>query len=203
MALVNKQMVNAHTAKVYEVILAVGHIMLKLLKPYLHIFLALLQTGKHTATDMAALLTDNVKGFINIAKLILQDLLLDFHGLRYLTKLVMGHNDTREIVILNPVEKLHSISRRKVLLGCIEYLVVGESGLISGGNLGDIGLHGDNHRLIGDAKTVHLVGGHAHDKGLTSTNLMVADATAILQNHLHTVLLGLVDTLDVKFRGSK
>ena len=47
------------------------------------------------------------------------------------------------------------------------------------------------------------MGSHAHDKGLTSAYLMVANATAILQEHPDTVLLRLVDILDIELWSGK
>ena len=42
------------------------------------------------------------------------------------------------------------------------------------------------------------MGSHTHDKGLTSANFVVADTTAILQEHPDTVLLRLIDILDIE-----
>ena len=164
MTLINKDMVDTHTTEIYEVILTVRHVTLEFHQFDLHILLALFQASKHTPTDITALLTDNVEGFINIAYLILENLLLHLHSLRYLTELVMGHNDTGIVIILNPAKELYSVSRAEVLLGSIENLVIGECCLIGSGNLGNIGLHGNNHRLIGNAKAMHLMSGHTHDE---------------------------------------
>ena len=70
-------------------------------------------------------------------------------------------------------------------------------------NLGDIGLQRDNHRLIGQSQTVHFVGSHTHDERFSCTHLMVADATAVLEEHPYTVLLGLVDVLHIETAAAK
>ena len=164
MTLVNENMVDTHTTEIYEVILTVRHVTLEFHQFDLHILLALFQAGKHTPTDITALLTDNVEGFINIAYLILENLLLHLHSLRYLSELVMGHDDTGIVIILNPAKELNSVSRREILLRSIENLIVRKCCLIGSGNLGDICLHGNNHRFVGNAKAVHLMSGHTHDE---------------------------------------
>ena len=115
----------------------------------------------------------------------------------------MRHNDTSVVIILNPVEELHSVGRTKVLLRGIKDLVIWESSLIGGGNLADIGLQSNNHRLVSNTKTVHLMGSHAHDKSLTCSYFMIAYATAILNNHRDTVLLTLINILNIELRSGK
>ena len=115
----------------------------------------------------------------------------------------MRHNDTGVVIILNTIEELYTVDRRKVLLRGIQYLIIGEGCLIGGSNLTDVSLQSDNHRLVSQTETVHLMSGHTHDKSLTGSYLMVADATAILDYHRDTVLLALIDILDIELRRSQ
>ena len=47
------------------------------------------------------------------------------------------------------------------------------------------------------------MGSHTHNKGLSCTHFVVADATSILQEHPDTVLLRLIDILDIELGSGK
>ena len=113
----------------------------------------------------------------------------------------MRHDDAVIVVVLHPVEEVLPVG--KVFLRGIEDAVGGIGRLIGGGNLRDVGLHADDDGLVGQAESFHLVGGDAHRHRLAGADLMVADAAAVLQQHPHAVLLGLVDVANLVLADSQ
>ena len=111
MTLINEDMVDTHVPEVHKVILPGCHVALEFHDLYLQILLALLQSCEHTPGDIAALLAEDVEGFIDVTQFIRQDLLLNIHRLRYLTELVVRHDDAGIVVVLYTVEEFHTVSR--------------------------------------------------------------------------------------------
>ena len=95
-------------------------------------------------------------------KLRLQDALLQLRRLRYLAELVVRHNDTIVVVVLDVVEETHAVGGRKVFLRSVQNPRVGICRLIGGGNLRNIGFQPDNHRLVRQVQTLHFMRGDAH-----------------------------------------
>ena len=93
----------------------------------------------------------------------------------------MRHDDTGIVVVLDVIEELAAVSGREVFFACIQNLIIRECGLVGHRYLGDIGLQCDNHRLVGQSQTVHLVCGHAHDEGLAGSHFVVTDTATILE----------------------
>ena len=125
----------------------------------------------------------------------MQDALLQLRRLRYLAELVVRHDDTLIVVVPDVVEEAHAVGGRKVLLRGIEDAGVGVGRLIGGGNLRDIGFQPDNHRLVDEVQTLHLMRRDAHDERLAGPHLMVTDATTVLFQHPYAVLLRGIDAL--------
>ena len=66
-ALIDEDMVDTHVPEVNKVILTGCHVTLEFHDLYLQILLALLQSCEHTPGDIAALLTQDVEGFVNVS----------------------------------------------------------------------------------------------------------------------------------------
>ena len=111
MALINEDMVDAHQAEVHKVILPLRHIALEFQELHLQVLLALLQSREHTPGDVPTLLAQHVKGFVDVAHLIREYLTLDVRRLRYLAELVVGHDDTGIVVVLDAVEEVDTVGR--------------------------------------------------------------------------------------------
>ena len=90
--------------------------------------------------------------------------------MRYLPELVMRHDYTVIVVVLDVVEETDTVLGGKILLRGIEYPRMWISCLIGGSYLRDIGFQPDNHRLVSHTEAFHLMRSHAHDKGFSSAN---------------------------------
>ena len=55
-----------------------------------------------------------------------------------------------------------------------------------------IAFESDNHRFVRQPETFHLKGGHAHDKGLAGTYLMVDYSAAVHLQHPYGIFLAVV-----------
>ena len=95
-----------------------------------------------------ALRAYHLQVFLHGIKLRLQYLPLEFWRLRYLPELVMRHDYTVIVVVLDVVEETDTVLGGKILLRGIEYPRMGISCLIGGSYLRDIGFQSDNHRLV-------------------------------------------------------
>jgi len=126
----------------------------------------------------------------------LQNPLLHFGRLRNFAELVVRHDDTIVVVVLDVVEEPHAVFGREVLFRGVEYLRVWVGRAVTLGDLRDVGFQPDNHRLVRQPQPLHLVRRHAHDKRLSRADLVVADAAAVLLQHPDTILLALIDVLD-------
>ena len=109
-------MVDTHRTEIHNVISTLTHGKLYILQLYLQVLLTFLQTGEHTLGDTMTLLTQDIQGFLDIPKLVIENLFLDLQGLGNLTELVMRHDDAGIVVILDPIEELHSVGRTEILL---------------------------------------------------------------------------------------
>ena len=121
--------------------------------------------------------------FLHRVKLCLQDALLQFRRLRYLAELVVRHDDAIVVVVLYIIEEAHTVGGRKVLLRSVQNTCVGICRLIGGCNLRNVGFQPDNHRLVCQIQTLHLMRGDAHYQRLTGSHLVVANSAAVLFQH--------------------
>ena len=197
LALVNENMVDAHLFEVNHTVLGLFHLILY--GGYLggEVLLTLQQTFEHTTRNVVSLLLDDFKILLNRVKFRLQNLLLHLRRLRYLAELVVRHDNTVIVVVLDLVEEVHAVCRRETLGIRIEDTGIGIGRLISHGNFRNIGFHSDNHRFIHQSETFHLMSRHAHYQGLASTHLMVAYSAAILNQHPYAILLRLIYGIDM------
>ena len=109
MTLINEDMVDTHVPEVHKVILPGCHVTLEFHDLHLQVLLALLQSCEHTPGDIAALLAQDVEGFVDVSQFIRQDLLLNIHRLRYLAELVVRHDNAGIVVVLDAVEEVHTV----------------------------------------------------------------------------------------------
>ena len=110
-ALIHKDVVNAHHTKVHKVILALGHVVLEFQHLCRQVLLALLQSRQHTARNIASLVSQHIKGFVDVTQLVRQYLTLHLRCLRYLAELVVRHDDTGIVVVLDIIEELAPVGR--------------------------------------------------------------------------------------------
>ena len=116
MTFIDKDMVDTHRSEIDHVIGTLTHGKLDILQLNLQVLLTFLQTGEHTLGDTVSLLTQDVQSFLDITKLVIENLFLNLQGLGNLTELVMRHDDAGIVVILDPIEELHSVGRTEILL---------------------------------------------------------------------------------------
>ena len=102
----------------------------------------------------------------------------------------MGQYHAIPVVVLYLRENLLAVCRREILASGIEYLCHGICLAESVGYLMHVGLEPDNHRLVDNTETLHLVCGDTHYHCLSCTDLMPADASVVLLYHPHGILLG-------------
>ena len=158
--------------------------------------LALLQTFQHRPRYVLSLLAQHFEVFLHRVKLRLQDALLQLRRLRYLAELVVRHNDTIVVVVLDVVEETHAVGGRKVFLRSVQNPRVGICRLIGGGNLRNIGFQPDNHRLVRQVQTLHFMRGDAHYQRLAGSNLVVTNSAAVLFQHPDAIHLRGIDAPD-------
>ena len=111
MALVDEDMVDAHQAEVHKVILPLRHVALEFQQLHLQVLLAFLQSREHTPGDVSSLLAQHVEGFVDVTNLVREYLALDVRRLRNLAELVVRHDDTGIVVVLDAVEEIHTVGR--------------------------------------------------------------------------------------------
>ena len=158
--------------------------------------LALLQSFQHRPRHVLSLLAQHFEVFLHRVKLRLQDALLQLRRLRYLAELVVRHDDTIVVVVLDIVEETHAVGGRKVLFRSVQNTCVGICRLIGGGNLRDIGFQPDNHRLVRQIQTLHFMCGDTHNQRLAGSHLMVTNSAAVLFQHPDTIHLRGIDAPD-------
>ena len=188
-AFVNKQVVDAHLPEVDKVIGSAVNLAGNLNELCLEIGLALLQTLQHHARNILAAHSQRLKIVLHTLQLGHQNFLLHLRRLRYLAKLVVRHNHTVEVIVLNRMEELYPVLRREVFFAGIQDAGIGIGSLIRCCNLSDIGFQTDNHWLLRHAETFHLMRSDTHDKRFTRTHLVVAYSATVLLDHPHTILL--------------
>ena len=108
----------------------------------------------------------------------------------------MRHDDAIVVVVLDVVEETHAVGGGEVLFRGIENPCVRVCRLIGGGNLRDIGFQPDNHRLVRQVQTLHLMRCNAHYQRFTGSHLVVTNATAILFEHPDAIHLRRINALD-------
>ena len=127
----------------------------------------------------------------------MQYLFLHFRRLRYLTELVVRHDNAVIVVILDIIEELHPVLGRKVRFRSVEDTGVRIGGTVALGYFRHVQT-GDN-RFMCQSEPFHLMCYNTHYQGLSCTHLMVADTTAIQQRHPDTIFLALVYLFDIVF----
>jgi len=99
------------------------------------------------------------------------------------------HDDAIPVVVLDVVEEAHPVGCRKVFFRGIEYFRVGISLAVGLGNLAHVGFQPDNHRLVNQPQTLHLIGCDTHYQRLAAANLLVGDTADVQFQHPYAVLL--------------
>ncbi len=105
LAFVHEDMVNTHLLEVNHTVLGLFHLILY--GGYLggEVFLPFQQPLQHTTRNVVSLLLDDFKILLNRVKFGLQNLLLHLRRLRYLAELVVRHDNTIIVVVLDLVEE--------------------------------------------------------------------------------------------------
>ena len=127
----------------------------------------------------------------------MQNLLLHVGRLGYLPELVVRHDDTIPIVVFDIVKELHPVFEFKILFRRIKNLRVRVCRAVALGNLCDIGFQPDNHRLVCQSQPLHFLRSKAHYQRFARPNLVVAYPASVLFEHPDTILLALVNLLDI------
>ena len=104
----------------------------------------------------------------------------------------MRHYHAVIVIVLYLIEEIDTVLRLKTLGIGKEDTGVWICRLISHSNIGDIGFQSDNHRLVRQSQSLHLMRCHAHYQSLTGSHLVVAYSAAVLFEHPNAVLLRLV-----------
>ena len=190
--LVHEDMVDTHLLEIHNIIPILIHPVLNGGYFRGRVLLTLDKTFEHTTAYVMPLLFQHFEVFLNRVKLRLQDLLLHLRRLRYLAELVVRHYHAVIVVVLDPVEEINAVVSLETLFIGEQYPGVRICRLIGHGNLRDIGFKTDNHRLVGESETFHLMRCNAHYQRFTRPDLVVADPPAVLFQHPDTVLLTLI-----------
>ena len=61
------------------------------------------------------------------------------------------------------------------------------------GDVEDVGLESDDHRLVRQPEPLHLIGRRTHDDRLAAPHLVIADPAAVGFKHPHGVLLARIE----------
>ena len=105
----------------------------------------------------------------------------------------MREYDTVPVVVLDVVENTLAGLLIKIVFPGIEYLSIRISFPKSVGNVEYICFQSDNHRLVCQSQSFHLVGSRTHDERLAGTHLVVTYTTAIGFEHPYRILLTFVE----------
>lgn len=189
MRFIDKEVVDAHALEVRHVVLAGLDLVEQLFQPDLKVHLALLHALDLCVAHFRTLLVEDFEVLFHAVQLLLQDVTLDFGGLRYHAELLVREDDGVPVVVLHPVENLDTAFRREVLLAGIEDFGVGVGGGEGLCDLVDVRLQAGDKGLVRQSQTLHLVGGTAHDERLAATHLVIGDPPSVLLEHPDAVLL--------------
>ena len=194
--LVHEDMVDAHLPEVHHIVCPRLYSVFHLLQLGCQVELAFLQSLQHCTRHVLALRTQHFQIFLHCIQLRLQYPLLQFRRLRYLPELVVAHDDAVPVVIPYVVEEAHPAGCGKILFRGIQHSCVGVCRAVAFGYLPYIRLQPDNHRLVYQSQTLHLVRCHAHDQRLAGSHLVVGYSSAVLFQHPDAVLLAGVQVCD-------
>ena len=188
-ALIDKEVVDAHALEVRHVVLAGFDLVEQLFQPDLKVHLAFLHALDLCVAHFRTLLVEDFEVLFHTVQFLLQDVTLDFGGLRYHAELLVREDDGVPVVVLHPVENLDTALRREVLLAGIEDFGVRVGGGEGLCDLVDVRLQAGDKGLVRQSQTLHLVGGTAHDERLAATHLVIGDPPSVLLEHPDAVLL--------------
>ena len=174
-ALIDKEVVDAHALEVRHVVLAGFDLVEQLFQPDLKVHLAFLHALDLCVAHFRTLLVEDFEVLFHTVQFLLQDVTLDFGGLRYHAELLVREDDGVPVVVLHPVENLDTALRREVLLAGIEDFGVRVGGGEGLCDLVDVRLQAGDKGLVRQSQTLHLVGGTAHDERLAATHLVIGD----------------------------
>ena len=195
---IDEQMVYSHLLKIYRIFLLRVDCLLQLVKLGIQILFALLQTAQNPAVHMSALFFVGRQIFIYVVHLLPENLPLHLGRLGYLAELFVRKDDAVPVVVLDVAEDPQAVLRREVLLAGIEQTGIGIGRAEGSGDFVDVGFDTDDHRLAGQSQTMHLIRCDAHDKRLARTDLVVADAAAVLLDHPDRILLAGIQVFDTQ-----
>ena len=98
-------MVDTHLLEIHHIVRAGSDGILYLVQLGFQVYLTLLQPFEHSPRHLFALRPQNIEIFFYAIQFFLQNLLLHVGRLGYLSELVVRHDDTIPIVVLDVVEE--------------------------------------------------------------------------------------------------
>ena len=194
-ALIDKDVVDAHALEVRHIILAGFYLVRQLLELDFQVHLALSAPLSWALVTSLPNWCKTSKFSSTLSSSCCKDVALDFGRLRYHAELLVREDDGIPVVVLHLVEDFHAAVGRSPPLARIEYLGMGIGGAEGLRNLVDVRLQAGNERLVRQSEPLHLVGGDAHYQRLAATHLMVSDAAAVHLQHPDTVFLRWIQIL--------
>ena len=108
-ALVNKDMVDAHALEVKHLVLLLFHLVAYGFKSLFESRLPFLKSFEHTYGDVLSLLLENIEVFLHRVKLRLHYFLLQIARLRDFTELVVRHYYAVVVVVLHIPQEFHAV----------------------------------------------------------------------------------------------
>ena len=118
---------------------------------------------------------------------------MDLCRLRDGAELIVRKDDTIPVVVFDVAEDPRPVLDRKIFLAGIEYAGVGVGFAERVGDVEDVCLESDDHRLIRQPEPLHLIGRRTHDDRLAAPHLVIADPAAVGFKHPHGVLLAWIE----------
>ena len=108
-------------------------------------------------------------------------------------ELIVREDDAIPVVVFDVAEDPRPVLDREILLAGIENAGVGIGFAERVGNVEDVGLESDDHRLVRQPEALHLIGRRTHDDRLAAPHLVIADPAAVGFKHPHGVLLARIE----------
>ena len=173
-------MVDAHLLEIHHIVRAGFDGMFHLFQLGEQVDFPLLQSFQHPSRHLFPLRFQHFQILFHRIQFLLQNLLLNIRWLRYLPELVVRHDDTIPIIILDVVKEPYPVFGGEILFRGIEDFGVGICRSVALGNLPDVGFQPDNHRFVRQPQSLHFLCCNAHNQCFTRSDLVINYATSVL-----------------------
>ena len=157
------------------------------------------ESAPHFLADVVSPVFHGCEAVFDLLQLFCEDVHLHLVALWDADELFVAHDNAVVVVVFCSVEELFSVAACVVAFFGEEDACLRICCLVCLCDGADVGFESDDDRFVAEVESFHFVCGDAHDECFSASYFVVADSSAVEEEHPYAVFLAVVDFCDAVF----